>query len=219
MRFCASVAAKNKHHCRQGGTTSQHCHVSVCKWSLSVSSKDVMGVLVETSHSYRSISILHFKKTSSCNVYLKQSSPRKLFFVCNGGMLHPVCEALVSLWHHFVSARKKEKHFLVSARTHVAFWLFSIELILTFVLKDAITMYYGKQHLRVLIGLLNGHVWVNVTLKAWEEVKKKLMLVGHVYIMIFIAQSITQQKKRKEITVKSCPCSCFRTSLATFTPS
>lgn len=83
MGFCASVAAKKKHHCRQGGTTSQHCHVSVCKWSLGVSCEDVMGFLVETSHSYPSISILHLKKKkkSSCNVYLKQSSPRKLF-VC-----------------------------------------------------------------------------------------------------------------------------------------
>lgn len=42
-----------------------------------------------------------------------------------------------------------------------------------------------------------SHVWVNVTFKASEEVKKKLMLIGHVHIMIFIAQSITQQKKKK----------------------
>lgn len=45
------------------------------------------------------------------------------------------------------------------------------------------------------------------------------MLVGHVYIMIFIAQSITQQKKIiKKNNSKRCPCSCFRTSWAMFKP-
>lgn len=88
--------------------------------------------------------------------------------------------------------------------------MFSIELILTFMLKDAITVYYGKQHLLVLKKekkrkekLLDGHVRVNVTLKAWEEVKKKLMLVGHMYFMIFIAQSYhTTKKKKKERKIK-----------------
>lgn len=44
------------------------------------------------------------------------------------------------------------------------------------------------------------------------------MLVGHVYNMIFIAQSITQQKKIIKKYSKRCPCSCFRTSWAMFKP-
>lgn len=70
-----------------------------------------------------------------------------------------------------------------------------LSLILTFVFKDAITIYYGKQLLLVLKGISDSRVGVSVTSKAWEEVKKKLMLVSRVYIIIFIAQSITQQKK------------------------
>lgn len=80
MSFCASVAVKKrKHHRGQGGTTPKHCHVSVRAWSWSASSEDVMDVTVETSHSYRSIPILRFRKFSACCVAcLKQSSPGKL---------------------------------------------------------------------------------------------------------------------------------------------
>lgn len=159
-----------------------------------------------------------FIKRSSRNVYLKQSSPAKLFYfsVWKGD-----CFILIAkLWFHFDTNFLCLESQIVRASAHsdVAFWLFSIEQILTFMLKDAITMYYGKQHLLVLKGLFDSHMWVHVTLKAWEEVKKKLMLVGHMYIMIFIAQSYHATTK-KEITVKSCPCSCFRTNLAMFMPS
>lgn len=79
MRFYASVAAKKEKKITVD-KEAQHPNIVmyVCKWSLSVSSEDVDGCLVETSHSQRSSSILHYKN-SSCTVYLKQSSPRKLF--------------------------------------------------------------------------------------------------------------------------------------------
>lgn len=53
--------------------------------------------------------------------------------------------------------------------------MFFIELILTFVLKDAITMYYGKQHLLVLRRTLGlSHVWVNVTFEGLRRSEKEV---------------------------------------------
>ena len=145
MRFCASAAAgkkkrkkkKKKHHCRQGGTTSQHCHVSVCEWPLSVSTENGMDACViffvcffflllfaETSHSYRSVSILHVMHV-------------KAIFVCDGvwvgrwgGSWWVGCFIqFAKLWFHFDTVIQKKLKIKnkksLPALCDVAFWLFS----------------------------------------------------------------------------------------------
>lgn len=80
------------------------------------------------------------------------------------------CHLLFFLEFFFFPKNKKTKT-SSSWYPNVAFWLFSNELILTFVLIDAIAMYEGKQHLSVL----NGHPCVRINAEGARRSDKSML--------------------------------------------
>lgn len=157
----------------------------------------------EASHSYPSFS----KKRKFFTLCLLKAKVRLESFFLHvdrivDRMLHSVREALVSLFFFFHSLSRQTRTFPASRRAVAPSWLFYVELILTFVLKKRCELLESNVCVVLCVDSWSAtrSAWVSPRVEAREEVEKDV--VGSVYIMIFIAQSITQHKKGKKYEKK-----------------
>lgn len=164
---------------------AQHLNIIMCLCVSGCKASGWNGCFVETSHSYHSSSILHWEI-----FHVKRSFPRKLFFLCEEAGVWGCFILLAKLWFHQFSAHSVVASTLKKKILIVLHWADSY-------------IHAQRCHQCVLWKATSTQKKTTLGrscagLKAWEEVKKKLMLVGHVYFMIFIAQSYHTTKKKKE---------------------
>lgn len=159
----------------------------------------------------RDITFLSLSLNPSCNAYVKPCSPGKAILCVwwrgrlVGGMLHPVCEALVSLWHR----NPKKNRSLLSATSlsdcsPLSWFLHSCS-------KMPVATYLnGKRHLLVLRGhalarsLARKATCGRLTSpwrleKKWKRSGCLLVTCTLWYLLLSLSHKI------KEITVESCP--------------